>query len=506
MSSLVHLPDGQVFVAQPIFNGIFFKSNDTHHRHTPFPAGWTIALHTGHGDGQSGAGDAATDGDSSEAHTFTRPTLQSDTLFISSISNPSSDEYEPAKSPSRQVALMLYISLYWYFQQPEPSPYLDTAASRLTPETAKPKGEWQIRIVRDGVFRSRNMIPKLERMGLISTLDTAVGVATTESAGGWDRMLVTRRGFWQIPSGLFLFTLQPKKAASHHGSPPSSRPTSPGQNDSAADRWSITSASQLMSDMPGGTIPIALSNKPANPIGPYFSASHLPTYYPPPTLQYRIQDGVRYPVRPKPPRMGEIFYTRFVPSVGKYLSFRVASSSTKPVPHLGPETPGEKENAYLCTLPDTGLLERWLSNPRVSAFWGQYHENFLSDSLKSPNSFPVIGMWDGVPFGYFEIYWVKEDRLGRHVVADDWDRGLHVLVGEEWARGRVAAWLSSLVHWCLQADYRTMSICLEPRVDNERFIRHLQKHGFAKERQVALPHKQSWFVRLSRDVWESPSL
>ncbi|KAK6826024.1 hypothetical protein PG987_013518 [Apiospora arundinis] len=504
MSSLVHLPDGQVIVAQPIFNGIFFKSNDTNHRHTPFPAGWTIALHTedspdqAHGDSRAGAGAATAEG------TAVRPRIKT------SISNPSSDEYEPAKSPSRQVALMLYISLYWYFQQQEPSPYLTTAASRLTPETAKPKGEWQIRIKRDGVFRSRNMIPKLERMGLISTLDTAVGVATTESAGGWDQMFVSRRGFWQIPSGLFLFTLQPKKAASHHGSPPGSRPTSPAKNDSAADRWSVTSVSQLMSDMPGGTIPIALSNKPASPIGPYFSASHLPTYYPPPTLQYRIRDGVRYPVRPKPPRMGEIFYTRFVPSVGKYLSFRVASSSTHPVPHLGPETstPGEeKEHAHhLCALPDTGLLERWLANPRVSAFWGQYHENFLSDALKSPHAFPVIGMWDGVPFGYFEIYWVREDLLGRHVPADDWDRGLHVLVGEEWARGRVAAWLSSLVHWCLQADYRTMSICLEPRVDNERFIGHLQKYGFAKERQVALPHKQSWFVRLSRDVWESPSL
>ncbi|KAK8024837.1 hypothetical protein PG990_002660 [Apiospora arundinis] len=454
MSSLVHLPDGQVIVAQPIFNGIFFKSNDTNHRHTPFPAGWTIALHTedspdqAHGDSRAGAGAATAEG------------TASDTIFISSISNPSSDEYEPAKSPSRQVALMLYISLY--------------CVSTDT-RNGQTEGEWQIRIKRDGVFRSRNMIPKLERMGLISTLDTAVGVATTESAGGWDQMFVSRRGFWQIPSGLFLFTLQPKKAASHHGSPPGSRPTSPAKNDSAADRWSVTSVSQLMSDMPGGTIPIALSNKPASPIGPYFSASHLPTYYPPPTLQYRIRDGVRYPVRPKPPRMGEIFYTRFVPSVGKYLSFRVASSSTHPVPHLGPETstPGEeKEHAHhLCALSDAGLLERWLSNPRVSAFWGQYHENFLSDALKSPHAFPVIGMWDGVPFGYFEIYWVREDLLGRHVPADDWDRGLHVLVGEEWARGRVAAWLSSLVHWCLQADYRTMSICLEPRVDNERFVR-----------------------------------
>jgi hypothetical protein len=172
--------------------------------------------------------------------------------------------------------------------------------------------------------------------------------------------------------------------------------------------------------------------------------------------------------------MGEIFYSRFVPSTGKYLSFRVASLSSKPVPHLGPVGRSEKENehAHLITMPDSSLLKSWLAKPRVSAFWGGYHENFLSDSLKSQHSFPAIALWDGVPFGYFEIYWVKEDRLGQHMGNDaqDFDRGLHVLIGEEWARGKVAVWLSSLVQWCWQADIRTMNIYLEPRIDNERSV------------------------------------
>jgi hypothetical protein len=168
--------------------------------------------------------------------------------------------------------------------------------------------------------------------------------------------------------------------------------------------------------------------------------------------------------------MGEVFYSRYLPSVGQYLSFRVASNSPKPVPYLGPVGQKAAENQHLTTLSDTSLLQMWMSSPRVSAFWGQYHQNFLTDAFQSRHSFPVIGMWDGVPFGYFEIYWVKEDILGRQLGSEsqDWDRGLHVLVGEEWARGRVPTWLSGLVHWCLTADYRTMNICLEPRVDNER--------------------------------------
>jgi hypothetical protein len=166
--------------------------------------------------------------------------------------------------------------------------------------------------------------------------------------------------------------------------------------------------------------------------------------------------------------MGEIFYTRFVPSVGKYLSFRVASSSPKPVPYLGPVSSPPAEEHHLKTMCDIVLVQMWLNNPRVAKFWGGYVPNFLTNALASRHSFPAIGMWDGVPFGYFEIYWVKEDALGRHIDVDDWDRGIHLFIGEEWARGIVQSWLSALVHWIFCADYRTQSVCIEPRVDNER--------------------------------------
>jgi hypothetical protein len=45
---------------------------------------------------------------------------------------------------------------------------------------------------------------------------------------------------------------------------------------------------------------------------------------------------------------------------------------------------------------------------------------------------------------------------------------VHALVGEEWARGLVPLWLTSVVHWIFVVDYRTMSVCCEPRVDNQR--------------------------------------
>jgi RimJ/RimL family protein N-acetyltransferase len=128
---------------------------------------------------------------------------------------------------------------------------------------------------------------------------------------------------------------------------------------------------------------------------------------------------------------------------------------------------------------DLQLLHKWMNNPRVSKFWGcagpvSNQEAFLKSNLESRHSFPVIGCWDGKPFGYFEIYWVAEDILGRHLSSGEvepWDRGVHVLVGEEEFRGkqRLRCWLTSLVNWAWCSDYRTNNFVLEPRVDNERY-------------------------------------
>lgn len=474
---IIHLPDGQNFTVTPVFAGLFFKSHELSTHSHAFPIGWSVVLHT---EEDAGADTDDTGGETGhekrKVHSFSRPTLQNDKLFISSISSPSNNDFKPAASPTRQIAMMLWVTLYWYFHQPEPPSALHTDASTATPDDGKPRGDWKIGIKRDGVLRSRNLIPKLERMGLISTLDSAVGVAMDDSEG-WSHMFVSRNTFWQIPGRLFLFTLQPNTRAcqSYPGSPTGSRPGSPVPNEPQLSPSLSHFADPFLghsADIPGAPPPVSLPSTPSFPLSAFYSSSHLPTYFPPAPAQFTLTDHIRHPVRPKPPRMGEIFYTRFVPSVGQYLSFRVASLSPKPVPRLGPVGPNPpSQQADLADLSDTSLLRKWMANPRVSAFWGGYSPHFLTQALSSKHSFPAIGMWDGVPFGYFEIYWVKEDPLGRYLGgsdAADWDRGIHVFIGEDWARGRVQSWLTSLVHWAFCSDYRTMSICVEPRVDNKR--------------------------------------
>ncbi|KAF2874530.1 acyl-CoA N-acyltransferase [Massariosphaeria phaeospora] len=374
--------------------------------------------------------------------------------------------------------MMLWATLYWYFHQPEPTLQVTNAASKNTPDAGKPEGEWKININREGIFKGKVVLPKLERMGLIASEESSVGVIQEEtSAEGWMDMFVSRRSFWLLDPRLYLFTLSPMSQSPFpSGSPYTSRPGSPVRGGEQQRDSQLEQVSQGLWS-------------PTGP-GPFHSTSNLPTYYPPPPPQYVFSNHVRHPVRPKPPRQGETFYTRFVPSVGQYLSFRVACASSKPLRHRGPvtsqpPTPTQmihRNSAILASespfpiggLTDIEYLHKWMNDPRVSYFWGEdgpqsHQEEFLRNGLASKNSFPVIGCWDGKPFGFFEIYWVKEDKVAKYLPhVGDYDRGFHCLVGEQEFRGahRVKVWLSALVHYCLLADNRTESVMLEPRVDN----------------------------------------
>jgi len=523
--SILYLPNGQSLTVTSVFGGLFFKSNDLNLHNSVFPAGWTIVIQS---ENYTDEPDGDNLGDASDApkrrlniQRYKQPTLCNDNMFISSISNPSSSDFKPAASPTRQIAMMLWTTLYWYFHQPEPPLYLTTEASKKTPNEGKPKGEWRIYIKREGIFRGRNLLPKLERMGLIASEDSTVGSSTDDrSTEGWTEMFVSRRTFWQLSPKLFLFTLTPMSGAPFPGSPYSSRPSSPVRNNE--QRSTSPHRPELASR--AATSPGLWT--PQTP-GPFASGSHLPTYYPPPPPQYIMTNGIRHPIRPKPPRQGETFYMRHVPSVGQYLSFRVASLNDRVVAYTGPissnptgmtgnlaipshvvpssttdvtstSTPGSKPSSRPSSIPssrsgtptsaesdttamtDLQLLHKWMNIPRVSKFWDcagpiSSQEAFLKANLESRHSFPVIGCWDGKPFGYFQIYWVMEDILGRHLRpgdVSDWDRGVQVLVGEDEFRGthRVKCWLSSLAHWALTADNRTNSFVVESRVDNERYV------------------------------------
>ncbi|MCE6075563.1 GNAT family N-acetyltransferase [Agrobacterium vitis] len=205
---------------------------------------------------------------------------------------------------------------------------------------------------------------------------------------------------------------------------------------------------------------------------------HVPPAYPDIPV---MTNGILHPMRPPKP-VGPV-YSRFIPWLDKVLGFHVASPEAD-LPHF----------------------HRWMNDPRVAAIWEDngtlsQHRNFLENRLSDPRTLPLIGTFDGVPFGYFELYWAKEDRLGPHYDADSHDRGWHVAIGEDAFRGKpyVSAWLPSLMHYMFLADPRTRRIVGEPIHHHHQQIRNLDRSGFAKIKHVQFSHKKALLVMLLRE-------
>lgn len=132
-------------------------------------------------------------------------------------------------------------------------------------------------------------------------------------------------------------------------------------------------------------------------------------------MLYDADRQLWFPQRPARPQ-GEV-YRRFDPQIKHTLSFRL------------PEVEHDAEQ-----------FTRWMNSPRVNAFWEmsgpqEAQVAYLQRQLDSNYSYPLIGCFDDQPFGYFEVYWAPEDRIGRHYRWQPFDRGLHMLVGEESWRG-----------------------------------------------------------------------
>jgi acetyl CoA:N6-hydroxylysine acetyl transferase len=194
-----------------------------------------------------------------------------------------------------------------------------------------------------------------------------------------------------------------------------------------------------------------------------------------------LTNGALHPQRPPKP-VGRV-YSRFIPWLNTELGFHVADVEAD-LPHF----------------------HRWMNDPRVAAIWEDagdlsYHRDFIAGSLADPRTLPLIGTFGGVPFGYFELYWAKEDRIGPHYEADGYDRGWHVAIGEDDFRGKafVSAWLPSLMHYMFLADARIRRIVGEPIHHHRQQIRNLDRSGFAKVKHIQFPHKKALLVMLLRE-------
>ena len=95
---------------------------------------------------------------------------------------------------------------------------------------------------------------------------------------------------------------------------------------------------------------------------------------------------------------------------------------------------------------EVAILEiQWMLNHlRGSLGWGEAgsmekHRAYLAGLIADPAVLPLVMSWDGERMGYTEIVWIKENHVAPYVPtgAHDYDRGMHVLCGEDRFRGQV---------------------------------------------------------------------
>ncbi|BGO95898.1 hypothetical protein JCM10020v2_007625 [Rhodotorula toruloides] len=169
-----------------------------------------------------------------------------------------------------------------------------------------------------------------------------------------------------------------------------------------------------------------------------------------------------------------------------------------------------------CTLKDLPTLHNWMNDPRVDQFWMEkgsmeQHQQFIEKNTRDPHVIPchrIVRQQPEEQAVYAEIYWVKEDRLAPIMPAgtvQDYDRGLHMLVGSNAHRGphRIRAWMPSLAHYCFLDDPRTQRVICEPNEKNEKIIKYMESIGFKRHGSVTFPHKTSALMILEKEDFYS---
>ena len=152
------------------------------------------------------------------------------------------------------------------------------------------------------------------------------------------------------------------------------------------------------------------------------------------------------------------------------------------------------------------VFTQWHNQKRVSEFWEldkpqvelkEYVEKIKND----PHAHPVILSINGEPTGYFEIYWCLEDRLAPYYDVKTYDRGMHLLMGNEKYLGfenTYTAWVS-LQHMLFLDDDRTEALMLEPRHDNKNIMKYAQVFkNITIEKEFDFPHKTAKLMRCDR--------
>ncbi|KAI0646413.1 acyl-CoA N-acyltransferase [Trametes meyenii] len=207
-----------------------------------------------------------------------------------------------------------------------------------------------------------------------------------------------------------------------------------------------------------------------------------------------------HPLRPPKPRQGEVLYRRYIPSLGQMVEFAHFDLDGVSGPLV--ECEGEQVSLHLAT------FHRWHNSDHVNRGWGERgplskHREYVSGLMADPGVVPVMMSWDGELMGYSEMVYIKENHVAPYVPGGAWDydRGLHVLVGEEKFRGihRSLGWFTAIHHLLFLSDLRTERVIGEPKAVNAAVIKLSEAAHMNVQTIFDFPYKRSVITWLPRE-------
>ncbi|MGJ5834034.1 GNAT family N-acetyltransferase [Streptomyces ossamyceticus] len=160
---------------------------------------------------------------------------------------------------------------------------------------------------------------------------------------------------------------------------------------------------------------------------------------------------------------------------------------------------------------DLPLITRWMNDSAVASSWRlagpeEVTANHLRAQLDGDGrSVPCLGVLDGTPMSYWEIYRADLDLIARHYPARPHDTGVHLLIGPVADRGRGlgSALLRAVADLVLDNRPSCARVVAEPDLRNFPSVSAFLTAGFRFSAEVDLPDKRAALMirdRLLRDL------
>ncbi|MGW7073748.1 GNAT family N-acetyltransferase [Streptomyces sp. NPDC054866] len=148
---------------------------------------------------------------------------------------------------------------------------------------------------------------------------------------------------------------------------------------------------------------------------------------------------------------------------------------------------------------DLPLISRWMNDPAVAAFWELAGPEAVTEAhLRAQidgdgRSVPCLGVLDGTPMSYWEVYRADLDALARHYPARPHDTGLHLLIGGVADRGRGlgTSLLRAVADLVLDRRAACARVIAEPDLRNTPSVSAFLSAGFRFAAEVDLADKRA---------------